>query len=124
MVQGTAKALSLREDPRYHRGLELYRAGEFFACHEVLEEVWTPMRGPHRLFLQALIHFAVAHYHHQRGNPLGAELQMRKALLKIAAYLPEYEDVDTAALYREGQHFLASHGTSPAPTENQGRDRP
>jgi predicted metal-dependent hydrolase len=106
MVQVATGSLSLAGEPLYHRGIELYRAGHFFECHEVLEEVWTPMRGPPRLFLQSLIHFAVAFYHQQRGNRLGAERQLRKALRKIEAYLPVYEGVDTATLHREGQVCL------------------
>src|ERR1022692_5076243 len=94
MVQSAASPVTLTREPLYLRGIELYRAGEFFECHEVLEELWTPMRGPHRLFLQALIHFAVAFYHQQRRNPLGAERQLRKALRKIERYLPLYEGVD------------------------------
>jgi len=72
----------------------------------VLEELWTSLRGPHRLFLQALIHFAVAFYHQQRSNPLGAERQLRKALRKIERYLPVYGDIDTATLHAEGQACL------------------
>ena len=106
MVQSAADSVTLAREPLYLRGIELYRAGEFFECHEVLEELWTPLRGPHRLFLQALIHFAVAFYHQQRRNPLGAERQLRKALRKIERYLPLYEGVDTATLHREGQACL------------------
>jgi len=98
--------VTLMREPLYLRGIELYRAGEFFECHEVLEELWTHMRGPRRLFLQALIHFAVAFYHQQRRNRLGAERQLRKALRKIERYLPLYEGVDTATLHREGQACL------------------
>ena len=83
---------------RFHRGLELFNHREFFECHEVLEEVWTPARGPERLFLQALIHFAVGFYHHQRGNALGAERQLRKGLRKIEPYLPVFEGIDTRTL--------------------------
>jgi predicted metal-dependent hydrolase len=64
------------------------------------------MRGPRRLFLQALIHFAVAFYHQQRRNPLGAERQLRKGLRKLERYLPVYEGVDTATLDREGHDCL------------------
>lgn len=107
MVQRATSSLTLAGEPLYHRGIELYRAGEFFECHEVLEELWTPMRGPCRLFLQALIHFAVAFHHLERSNRLGAERQLRKGLRKIGRYLPQYEGVDTATLYREGQQCLA-----------------
>ena len=117
MVQSATDPVSLTREPLYVRGIELYRTGHFFECHEVLEELWTPMRGPHRLFLQALIHFAVAFYHQQRRNPLGAERQLRKALRKIERYLPFYESVDTATLHREGQVCLRRilAGESPEP---------
>ncbi len=106
MVQGAASPLILRQDPVFQRGIQLYREGAFFECHEVLEDLWRPMRGPHRLFLQSLIHFAVAFYHQQRRNPVGAERQLRKGLRKLSGYLPSYEGLDTAALQREGQACL------------------
>ena len=81
------------------RGIDLFNRREFFECHEVLEQIWVPARGPERLFLQALIHFAVGFYHHQRHNQPGAERQLRKGLKKIAGYLPEFEGVDTARLW-------------------------
>jgi uncharacterized protein len=117
MVQSATHPLTLMSEPLYLRGIELYHAGKFFECHEVLEELWTSMRGPHRLFLQALIHFAVAFYHQQRRNPLGAERQLRKALRKLERYLPMYEGVDTATLHKEGQACLRriQAGQAPAP---------
>jgi uncharacterized protein len=89
-------------DPRLQHGIELFNRCEFFVCHEVLEEIWTHQRGPRRIFLQAIIHFAVAFYHDQRGNPVGASRQLRKGLRKLAAYLPACEGIDTAQLSRDG----------------------
>jgi predicted metal-dependent hydrolase len=83
-------------------GIDLFNRREFFECHEVLEVIWTPERGPRRLFLQSLIHFAVAFYHDQRGNPVGATRQLRKGLRKLEAYLPVCEGIDTARLHRDG----------------------
>src|SRR3954469_1998321 len=94
-------------DPRLQHGIDLFNRREFFVCHEVLEEIWTPERGPRRLFLQSLIHFAVAFYHDQRGNPIGATRQLRKGLRKIADYLPQCEEIDTARLHREGSAAIA-----------------
>jgi hypothetical protein len=90
----------------YQRGLELFNRREFFECHEVLEEIWTPARGRDRLFLQALIHFAVGFYHHQRANPAGASRQLRKGLRKIEGYLPAYGGIETAALRDEVARLL------------------
>jgi hypothetical protein len=64
------------------RGIELFNAGEFYECHEVLEDAWRPSRGAERFFLQALIHFAVGFIITNR-EPRGAELQLRKALSKL-----------------------------------------
>jgi predicted metal-dependent hydrolase len=85
----------------FQRGIDLFNKQEFYDCHEVLEEVWTPLRGPRRLFLQALIHLAVGFYHYQQGNPAGTERQLQKGLKKLAAYLPGYEGIETAQLYRD-----------------------
>jgi predicted metal-dependent hydrolase len=92
----------------FRRGIELFNALEFYECHEALEELWRPSRGEARLFLQSVIHLAVGFYHHQQGNPTGAELQLRKALSKLAGYLPAFQGIDTARLYRDGQAALGT----------------
>jgi hypothetical protein len=46
-------------DEQLSQGIGLFNDGEFFRCHEVLEEAWRLERRPRRLFLQALIHLAV-----------------------------------------------------------------
>jgi len=93
-------------EPARRRGVELFNAREFYECHEVLEDVWRGLPGEERFFLQALIHFAVGFYHHEQGNQVGAEKQLDKALRKLAGYLPVFEGIDTAKLYREGQAAL------------------
>ncbi len=89
-----------------HHGIDLFNRCAFFECHEALEEIWTPERGPRRLFLQSIIHIAVAFYHVQRGNRMGAERQLRKGLRKLAGYLPEHEGVCTEELYRGATEAL------------------
>ena|ERR1700676_5105707 len=88
-------------DELLQRVIRLFNDEEFFEFHEVLEEAWKPEREPRRLFLQALIHFAVGFYHCRRGNPVGACYQLRKGLKKLDAYLPSCEGIDTGRLYRE-----------------------
>ncbi len=93
-------------DELLQRGIRLFNDREFFQCHEVLEEAWTPERGPRRIFLQGLIHLAVGFYHCQRLNPAGAIRQLRKGLRKLAAYLPSCEGIDTMRLHREARETL------------------
>lgn len=85
---------------RLRHGIVLFNEGEYFECHEVLELEWAREKGPRRLFLQALIHFAVGLYHAGRGNRAGAEGQIRKGLRKMEPYLPCHSGIDTATLQR------------------------
>ncbi len=89
------------DNPTFEKAVELFNRGEFFDTHEKWEELWTPKSAPDRRFLQALIHFAVACHHHQRGNAVGFERQREKGLLKIAAYSLQHEGLDLERLIRQ-----------------------
>jgi uncharacterized protein len=82
-------------------GIDLFNRGCYFEAHEAWEEIWTFEQGQRRVFLQALIHLAVSFHHHACNNPSGAQRQLRKGLKKLAAYLPQCEGIDTAALYND-----------------------
>ena len=96
-------------DPKrlFQEGIDLFNRCEFFECHEVLEEVWTPTKQPDRWFLQSLIHFAVGFYHHRNSNYIGATRQLRKGIKKIQSYLPEWDGVDTQAIEQAARDCLA-----------------
>jgi hypothetical protein len=69
----------------FQRGLALFNRGEFFACHEVWEELWLRSTGAEKLFFQGLIQAAVAILHAERGNLRGATSTWRKARTKLDA---------------------------------------
>jgi uncharacterized protein len=83
------------------RGLELIRAGEFFAAHEELEDAWREAPAAERDFLQGLVHVAVAWYQAGRGNRVGCARQLEKAQRRLAPYAPSHRDVDVAVLLRQ-----------------------
>lgn len=80
------------------RGLELIRAGEFFAAHEELEDEWREAPPSERDFLQGLVHVAVAWYQARRGNRPGCERQLAKAARRLGPYAPEHRGVDVDAV--------------------------
>jgi len=80
------------------RGLELIRAGEYFAAHEVLEDAWRAAEEPERDFFQGLVHVAVAWYQAGRGNEVGCERQLEKALRRLGPYVPSHRGLDVEAL--------------------------
>ena len=73
----------------------------YFESHEILEELWRDAAPRDRLFLQSLIHLAVAHYQWGRQNKEGSLLQLDKCARKIAGYLPGYQGIDTLRIYHE-----------------------
>jgi len=81
----------------FGRGLALLRAGEWFAAHEELEDAWRAAPAGERDFLQGLVHVAVAWYQAERGNRVGCERQLAKALRRLAPYAPAHRGVDLAA---------------------------
>src|SRR5690242_1361428 len=79
----------------YLRGVDLFNAGQFFECHEVLEEIWLKAEGPERELLHALIQSAVALHHFQRGNLKGAQSVSRRARGKLEKLPPRILRLDT-----------------------------
>jgi predicted metal-dependent hydrolase len=93
--------------PAYLRGIEQFNAGEFFACHETLEELWqaAPL-GEERVFLQALIQAAAALHHFQQGNLKGAASLSQRAILKLRWVRRKVMQLDTRHLADDLQCFF------------------
>jgi len=92
-------------------GLALIRRGEYFAAHEVLEDVWRASEPQERDFYQGLVHVAVAWYQAGRGNRVGCERQLEKAARRLGPFAPEHREVDLAATLgrvEEAQRVVAS----------------
>ena len=89
--------MSASADAELERGLELIRSGEYFAAHEVLEDVWRAAEPAERDFFQGLVHVAVAWYQAGRGNPVGCERQLEKAARRLGPYAPAHRGLDVDA---------------------------
>src|SRR5690242_18943784 len=76
---------NLSEAAQIRMGVELFNRGEFFECHEVLEQVWLNAQQQKTLFLQGLIQIAVSFYHLRRGNTIGAERLLSAGVSKLKA---------------------------------------
>ncbi len=85
----------------FTRGVELIRAGEFFAAHEALEDAWRAAPADERDFFQGLVHFTVAWYQAGRGNRVGCERQLAKAERRLGPFAPQHRGVDVASILRQ-----------------------
>jgi predicted metal-dependent hydrolase len=98
-------------DDAYRRGLALIDQGEFFAAHEELELAWRAAQAEERDFYQGLVHVAVAWYQAGRGNRVGCERQLEKALRRLSAYAPAHNEVDVRSVLEQVE---AARGTFPS----------
>jgi uncharacterized protein len=89
------------------RGLDLARAGEYFAAHEALEDAWRAADPAEKDFFQGLVHVVVAWYQAGRGNEVGCTRQLEKAVRRLGPFAPSHRGVDVAALLRQVEAALA-----------------
>src|SRR5918996_1392674 len=97
---GTSRS---RSELELERGLGLIRGGEYFAAHEVLEDVWRAAAPEERDFFQGLVHVAVAWYQAGRGNRVGCERQLEKAARRLTPFAPEHRGLNLEILLRSVQ---------------------
>ena len=82
----------------YSAGVELIRAGEYFAAHEELEDAWRAAPPEERDFFQGLVHIAVAWYQAGRGRRIGTERQLAKAIRRLGPFAPRHRGLELEPL--------------------------
>ena len=93
-------------DPRFQQGVELFNAGEWYAAHDLFEELWHETADPERRSLQGILQVAVAQLHLQRGNRRGATILFGEALGRLKRPGTPDLGLDLASLCRAAQQRL------------------
>lgn len=88
----------MRYPEQYIRFIEKFNAGEYYECHDLLEEIW--MEDKSNKFLQGLLQMAVGLYHFSGGNVKGARLMFANARKYLARYGPRHWDLDVDVILR------------------------
>ena len=70
-------------DPRFGQAVDLFNTQEWYAAHDVFEEIWHETADPERRSLQGILQVAVAQLHLQRGNRRGATILFGEALGRL-----------------------------------------
>lgn len=76
----------------YYTFFQKFNEGEYYECHDLLEEIWLADRQNN--FLKGLLQVAVALYHYGNGNILGAKKLFTTAYKYLQKYQPVYWDVE------------------------------
>ena len=92
------RALQAEPTSRFLAGVELIRAGEYFAAHEELEDAWRAAPTGERDFFQGLVHVAVAWYQAGRGRKIGTERQLAKAVRRLEPFAPTHRGIELEPL--------------------------
>ncbi|MGQ9865246.1 MAG: DUF309 domain-containing protein [Pseudanabaenaceae cyanobacterium] len=66
--------------------IALFNAGDFYGCHDVVEELWHAASPQERLLYQGLLQIAVGLHHEQNGNLRGAVLLLADGLHRLRSY--------------------------------------
>jgi predicted metal-dependent hydrolase len=90
-------------DAHVIEGLKLYNAGDYFECHEVLENAWRAEHGPIRELYRGILQVAVGYYHIQRGNYVGALKMFKRCRRWLAPFPDSCQGIDLAELRRDMQ---------------------
>eukprot|EP00850_Spirogloea_muscicola_P007509 SM000038S14322 [mRNA] locus=s38:233556:234823:- [translate_table: standard] len=67
----------------FEHGVALFNAGQYYACHDVLEELWHRAAEPQRTALHGVLQCAVGIYHLLNQNHKGAMVELGEGLNKL-----------------------------------------
>jgi len=91
---------------RLDEGIAHFNAREFFEAHEVWEELWREEHEPERQFTQGLIQLAVACYHLDRDNFVGAVKLYTRAIGRIKQFDSRHLGLDVDSLIAASEKLL------------------
>lgn len=82
-------------------GIDQFNAGDWFDCHETLEDLWAGEQGDARHLYQGVLQVAVALHHWREGNFRGAMFLLGSARELLSCVEPLCQGVDVVALLRD-----------------------
>lgn len=80
------------------KAIDEFNSGEWFECHETLEELWVGEQGELRDFYQGLLQIAVALYHWRNGNFKGAVGLLQRGSDCLRRVSPRCREVEVGRL--------------------------
>ena len=88
------------------KGIEEFNRGEFFECHEYLEDAWREETRSIRSLYQGILQVGVGFYHQRNGKWRGATSVMRSGIERLRGFEPETLGIDVSKLVRESERCL------------------
>jgi len=115
-------------DPRYLQGIEQFNRRQYHEGHDAWEELWIETTGHQRDFYKGLIQAAIALYHLENGNTVGAQRLWAGCRRLLAPYRPKHLGLDLELLLDDMSRWLDPEFPGPPgkiqPGETGGRVPP
>ncbi|MFM9156930.1 MAG: DUF309 domain-containing protein [Dolichospermum sp.] len=86
--------------------MEQFNAGEFYACHDILEAIWIDSLEPDKTFYQGILQIAVGLYHLSNCNQRGAMILLGEGSNRLRRYLPSYGGINVQKLFTQSVDLL------------------
>lgn len=93
-----------------------FNSGQWFDCHETLEELWISEEGEARDFFQGVLQIAVALHHWRNGNYVGATSLLNGGVKLLSGVSDACMWVDVSKLISDANRMREA-------LEGLGRDR-
>ena len=88
------------------KGIEEFNKGEFYECHEYLEEAWMQEPRRVRFLYQGILQVGVGFYHLGNGNWRGATGLLRNGTIRLKEFEPVTLNIDVARLISDCEQCL------------------
>ena len=82
-----------------------FNRGDWFQCHETLEDLWTGSDGEMRDFHQGILQIAVALHHWRNGNYKGSVLLLESGTDKLRRVRPICQRIEVSELVTAADRF-------------------
>jgi predicted metal-dependent hydrolase len=92
--------------PEFEDAIALFNNGDYYACHDAIEEIWHNAWQCDRAFYQGLLQIAVGLYHLKSLNWHGAAILLGEGTSRLPAYLPDYQSINVESLLEESLLIL------------------
>ncbi|KAM0877405.1 hypothetical protein ACQ4PT_035535 [Festuca glaucescens] len=83
-----------QEPAGFDAAVALFNGGEYYACHDVVEELWYSAEDPARTLLHGVLQCAVGFHHLFNQNHRGAMMELGEGLCKLRRVRLEDDDGD------------------------------
>ena len=92
--------------PILQLAINKFNAGDYFTCHEFLEELWLEKQGPERELYKGILQIGIGLRHLQRDNINGARRLLENGSNLVEPFAPIYFGIDLLSLQRDARSVL------------------